>query len=95
MLNVANRTDGNHENSMPANPVTLDFRIGYDSVVDIDGRSESSSSLSLDSDPNIGVNEDPLNADSFTANEAILVNTSYENEFISIALGENPVMNRY
>ena len=93
IVKVAKRTDGSHDNSMPDNQVSLDFRISYDSVVEINGRSESSSSLRLDSDPNIEVNEDALNADRCAANETVLVNTSYENEFISTAPGEKPVMN--
>ena len=49
IVKIANRTDRNHDNSMPYNQDPLDFRIGCDSVADIDERTESSSFLRLDS----------------------------------------------
>ena len=48
---------------MSDNQVPVDFRIGYHSVVDIDGRTESSSSLRLDSESNIELNENPLDTE--------------------------------
>ena len=74
IVKIANRTEGNHDNSIPYNQDLLDFRIGYDSVSDIDGRTESSSFLRLDSEPNIELNEVALNADRCTANETVSVN---------------------
>ena len=74
IVKIANRTEGNHDNSIPYNQDLLDFRIGYDSVSDIDGRTESSSFLRLDSEPNIELNEVALNADRYAANETVSVN---------------------
>ena len=62
-----------------------------DSVNDTDGRTEISSFLILDSEPNTELNENPLNTDSCAAN--VLVKKSYTNLFISIAPGENYMMN--
>ena len=58
IVKIAIGTDGSYDNSMPDNEVSFDFRIGYDSVVDNDGRTESSSFLRLHSVPNIELNGD-------------------------------------
>ena len=55
---------------MSDNQVPVDFRIGCHSVVDINGRTKSSSSLRLDSESNIELNENPL-----------ILNTSYETKY--------------
>ena len=76
---------------MSDNRVPIDFKIGYDCVNDIDGRTESSSFHMLDSEPNIELNENSLNADGCAAN--VLVKKSYTNLLISISPDENSLMN--
>ena len=70
---IANRTHGNHFNSMPGKQVSLDFRIGKTSsnVSHNDGRIESSSFLGLHSELKIDLNGHTLNAYTYASNEIV------------------------
>ena len=77
-----------------SNPISnisdpTDFTI--DDSVDVvsDRKHERANSKSIDNNLNIEFNENPLDTYRCSANETVLVNTSCENEFISIAPGEN------
>ena len=64
---------------------TIDDSVG----VVTDRKHERKSSKSIDNNSNIEFNENPLDTYRCSASETVLVNTSRENEFISIAPGEN------
>ena len=80
-------TDGINSNYSIADPV--DFRI--DGIVDINDERNLDSTFfeRTDNNSNIESNENHLDAYRCSASETVLVNTSNENEFISIAPGEN------
>ena len=82
-------TDGINSHHNIADPV--DFRI--DGIVDINGERNLDSTFfeRINNNSNIESNENPLNAYRCSANETVLLNTSSENEFISIAPGENVI----
>ena len=82
-------TDGINSHHNIADPV--DFRI--DGIVDINGERNLDSTFfeRINNNSNIESNENSLNAYRCSANETVLLNTSSENEFISIAPGENVI----
>ena len=82
-------TDDFNSHDNIADPV--DFRI--DGIVDINGERNLDSTFfeRINNNSNIESNENSLNAYRCSANETVLLNTSSENEFISIAPGENVI----
>ena len=68
---------------------SIDFRIDESSSVNNDRKVDITSSDNIDNNSNIEFCQHPLNAYRCSANETVLVNTSFENKFISIAPGEN------
>ena len=68
---------------------SIDFRIDDSSSVNNDRKVDITSSDNIDNNSNIEFCQHPLNAYRCSANETVLVNTSFENKFISIAPGEN------
>ena len=68
---------------------SIDFRIDDSSSVNNDRKVDITSSDNIDNNSNIEFCQHPLNAYRCSANETVLVNTSFENKFISIARGEN------
>ena len=65
-------------------------RFYNDSIgVTSDRKHEITNSKSIDNNSNIELNDNPLDTYRRSASETALVNTSCENEFISIAPGEN------
>ena len=77
-----------------SNPISdvsdpIDFTI-HDSIgVVSDRKHEITNSKSIDNNSNIELNDSPLDTCRCSASETVLVNTSCENKFISIAPGEN------
>ena len=77
-----------------SNPISdisdpIDFTIDDSVGVVSDRKHERTNSKSTDNNSNIEFNENPLDTYRCSASETVLVNTSCENEFISIAPGEN------
>ena len=77
-----------------SNPIShisdpIDFTIDDSVGVVSDRKNERTNSKSTDDNSNIELNENPLDTYRCSASETILVNTSCENEFISIAPVEN------
>ena len=68
---------------------SIDFRIDGCISVNNDRKDDSTNSDNIDNNSNIEFCENPLDTYRCSANESVLVNTSCENEFISIAAGEN------
>ena len=85
-------TDGINSNHNIADPV--DFRIDG---IDINGERNLDSTFfeRINNNSNIESNENPLDSYRCSANETVLVNTSSENELISIAPGENVIPNLF
>ena len=67
----------------------IDFTIDDSIGVVSDRKHERANSKRIDNNSNIELNEKPLDTYRCSASETVLVNTSCENEFISIASGEN------
>ena len=67
----------------------IDFTIDDSIGVVSDKKHERTNSRSIDSNSNIEFNENPLDTYRCSASETVLVNTSRDNAFISIAPGEN------
>ena len=79
-----------------SNPISdifdpIDFTIEDSISVISDRKHERTNSKSIDNNSNIKLNENPLDAYRCSASETVLVNTSCENKFISIAPGENVI----
>ena len=68
---------------------SIDFRTDGSISNNNDRKDDSVNSDIIDNNSNIEFCENPLDTYRCSANETILVNTSCENEFISIAPGEN------
>ena len=68
---------------------SIDFKIDGSISVNNDRKDDSTNCGNIDNNSNIEFCENPLDTYRCSANETILVNTSCENEFISIAPGEN------
>ena len=67
----------------------IDFTIDDSVGVVSDRKHERTNSKSIDNNSNIEFNENPLDTYRCSASKTVLVNTTCENEFISIAPGEN------
>ena len=79
-----------------SNPISnisdpIDFTIEDSISIISDKKHERANSKSIDNSSNIKLNENPLDAYRCSASETVLVNTSCENKFISIAPGENVI----
>ena len=68
---------------------SIDFTIDDSVGVFSDRKHERTNSKSIDNNSNVEFNENPLDTCRYIASGTVLVNTSCESEFISIAPGEN------
>ena len=68
---------------------SIDFKIDGSISVNNDRKDNSTNCDNIDNNSNIEFCENPLDTYRCSANETVLVNTSCENEFISIERGEN------
>ena len=80
--------------NITSNPISdisdpIDFTIQNSIGAVSDRKHEIANSKSIENNSNIELNDSPLDTCRCSASETVLLNTSCENEFISIALGKN------